>query len=65
MAEKLAQKLDSETIHSWHPCDLAERKIQDDNKEVDEFLTVPDTVNLTVNIELKKLSNCENKLDKD
>ena len=67
MAEKLAQKLGSETIGGGHSRDYVEKKIRDNKNEVYlliSFLTLPDTNNLIVNINLQKiLGNCENKPD--
>jgi hypothetical protein len=39
------------------PCTLVERKIGDERRRLMKFLTVLDTINLTVNTELKKLKS--------
>ena len=63
----VSPKMGSETIFSWHSWKQVRREHENDNKEVyfvDEFLAVPDTNTLIVNIELtKNENNCGNKLE--
>jgi len=54
----VSPKMGSETIFSWHSWKQVRREHENDNKEVyfvDEFLAVPDTNTLIVNIELTKM----------